>query len=328
MPAETHGTSNDTTTLNGALQQLGETLATNLGNMGVTADASDGLTTLAEKINEIPQKNGTYVTLSDTSSQQLMMDETYDITGFAKSCTPEDALSEHNVVFKRKYLDDADDTYETIGSSQTSQDGQFAYTMNPPEVEGRYSVRAEIEGNSLFYPSMSQSKTFVVLDYLYQENIDDGTIPIPPAIFIPYNNGFACSVLNSNASDEINNYLEASDSATVHIDFDISWDKAITTSSYPPMIIIENESSSSQSSPDSPLFAEVSANAAIHYHIMYSKRGTYYDIYFNITLPHQSLTATFNNGALSNVNNWYLYTEDQDITINLTISNIKIKPVI
>lgn len=328
MPAGTHGTSNDTTTLNGALQQLGETLATNLNNMGVTADASDGLTTLAEKINEIPQKNGTYVTLSDTSLQQLMIDETYDITGFTKSCIPEDALSEHNVVFKRKHLDDADDTYETIGSSQTSQDGQFRYTIIPPQAEGRYSVRAEIEEDSLFYPSMSQSKTFAVLDYLYQANIDDGVTPIPSAIPMPYNNGLAFSVLNSDASDSINNYLGASDSATVHIDFDISLNKAITISSYPPMMIIENESSSSQSSPDYPLFAEVSANTTIHYHIMYSKRETYYDIHFNIALPNQSLTATFNNGALSNVNNWYLYTEDQDMTNNLTISNIKVKPVI
>lgn len=324
----TETTINDTTTLNGALQQLGETLATNLNNMGVTAYASDGLTTLAEKINEIPQKNGTYVTLSNTSSQQLMIDETYDITGFAKSCIPEDALSEYNVVFKRKNTGDTDDAYETIGSSQTSQDGQFRYTMTPPQTEGNYSVRAEIEGDSSFYPSMSQSKTFTVLDYLYQANIDDGTFPIPPAIFIPFNNGFAFPVLNSDASSEINNYLEASDSATVHIDFDISFNKAIITSSYPPMMIIENESSSSQSSPDYALFEEVSANATIHYHMVYAKQGLYYYTHLDISLPNQSLATTFNNGNLSNINNWYLYTEDQDITGNLKISNIKAKPVI
>lgn len=44
---------NDTSTLNGALAELGETLATNLNNKGVTASASDGLTTLANKINQI-----------------------------------------------------------------------------------------------------------------------------------------------------------------------------------------------------------------------------------------------------------------------------------
>lgn len=44
---------NDTTTLNGSLQQLGETMATNLTTKGVTASPSDGLTTLAGKILSI-----------------------------------------------------------------------------------------------------------------------------------------------------------------------------------------------------------------------------------------------------------------------------------
>lgn len=49
---------NDTTTLNGSLQQLGETMATNLTAKGVTANASDGLTTLAGKIANISQSGG------------------------------------------------------------------------------------------------------------------------------------------------------------------------------------------------------------------------------------------------------------------------------
>lgn len=44
---------NDTNTLNGALSELGETLATNISAKGVTASASDGLTTLAGKIAQI-----------------------------------------------------------------------------------------------------------------------------------------------------------------------------------------------------------------------------------------------------------------------------------
>lgn len=44
---------NDTTTLNGALTELGETMATNISAKGVTASASDGLTTLAGKISQI-----------------------------------------------------------------------------------------------------------------------------------------------------------------------------------------------------------------------------------------------------------------------------------
>ena len=49
---------NDTTTLNGSLQQLGENLATNITSKGVSANASDGLTTLASKILQIQTGGG------------------------------------------------------------------------------------------------------------------------------------------------------------------------------------------------------------------------------------------------------------------------------
>ena len=51
--------SNDTTTLNGALAELGETMATNITAKGVSASASDGLTTLAGKISQITGGGGT-----------------------------------------------------------------------------------------------------------------------------------------------------------------------------------------------------------------------------------------------------------------------------
>ena len=50
---------NDTTTLNGALSELGEVMAANLVTKGVTgATASDGLTTLAGKILNVPTGGG------------------------------------------------------------------------------------------------------------------------------------------------------------------------------------------------------------------------------------------------------------------------------
>ena len=49
---------NDTSTLNGALAELGETMATNITAKGVSASASDGLTTLAGKISQISQSGG------------------------------------------------------------------------------------------------------------------------------------------------------------------------------------------------------------------------------------------------------------------------------
>ena len=52
---------NDTTTLNGALSELGETLASNITQKGVTASASDGLTTLANKVLQITGGGGSNV---------------------------------------------------------------------------------------------------------------------------------------------------------------------------------------------------------------------------------------------------------------------------
>jgi len=49
---------NDVNTLNGALAELGETLADNLVAKGVSASANDGLTTLANAILDIEQGSG------------------------------------------------------------------------------------------------------------------------------------------------------------------------------------------------------------------------------------------------------------------------------
>ena len=49
---------NDLTTLNGSLQELGETLASNITSKGVSASASDGLTTLASKVLQISGGGG------------------------------------------------------------------------------------------------------------------------------------------------------------------------------------------------------------------------------------------------------------------------------
>ena len=59
---------NDTSTLNGALQELGETMADNLEQQGVTASASDGLTTLANKILDIQTGGSCYHIEFDSDS--------------------------------------------------------------------------------------------------------------------------------------------------------------------------------------------------------------------------------------------------------------------
>ena len=59
---------NDTTTLNGALSELGETLASNITAKGVSASASDGLTTLANKVLQITGGGGSSIPLSANKS--------------------------------------------------------------------------------------------------------------------------------------------------------------------------------------------------------------------------------------------------------------------
>ena len=59
---------NDTTTLNGALSELGETMAANITTKGVSASASDGLTTLAGKILQITGGGGSTTLFEDACS--------------------------------------------------------------------------------------------------------------------------------------------------------------------------------------------------------------------------------------------------------------------
>ena len=76
---------NDVNTLNGALQELGETMASNLQAKGVTASASDGLTTLAGKILTIPAgscyhiefSEDSYTAVGGSATLEIMLQENY-----------------------------------------------------------------------------------------------------------------------------------------------------------------------------------------------------------------------------------------------------------
>ena len=75
---------NDTSTLNGALTELGELMADNLVTMGVTdADASDGLTTLANRILDIQGGGGIAIALvSDKSNISYLHSETAILSAY------------------------------------------------------------------------------------------------------------------------------------------------------------------------------------------------------------------------------------------------------
>lgn len=76
---------NDTSTLNGALQELGETMAANLTAKGVTSSASEGLTTLAGKILTIPAgscyhiefSEDSYVAVGGSATLEISLQENY-----------------------------------------------------------------------------------------------------------------------------------------------------------------------------------------------------------------------------------------------------------
>ena len=96
-------TNPDTNTLNGALEQLGITMADNLTQQGVTSSASEGLTTLAGKILDI-QTGGScyhiefsedsYVAVGGTATLEIMLQENYaPKSGATVSVTGSDSSS-------------------------------------------------------------------------------------------------------------------------------------------------------------------------------------------------------------------------------------------
>lgn len=96
---------NDTSTLNGALQELGETMAANLVAQGVTgASASDGLTTLADKILDIQTGGGScyhiefneasYTASGGSATLELTLQSNYaPLSGATVSVTGSDSSS-------------------------------------------------------------------------------------------------------------------------------------------------------------------------------------------------------------------------------------------
>lgn len=146
---------NDTNTLNGALQELGETMADNLVSMGVVdASASDGLTTLAGRILDIEPSIGgldldTAVTISSSESSislgsSIVLtskltasydDETIvdvDLSGVLQNAT---------LIFKNGNT--------TIGTAVTDVNGVATFTYTPPAI-GTLSLKTIFAGTDNF----------------------------------------------------------------------------------------------------------------------------------------------------------------------------------
>ena len=158
---------NDTTTLNGALTELGETLADNLYSMGVVdADPSDGLTTLAGKVLDIEPSIG-----------GLDLDTSISIHSSDSQCSKGSSImfwAELVASYDDETVEDVDlsgvltgATVEfkiggtVIGSGVTDADGIAYYTHKFTAV-GEYSVTASFDGTDNFDACTSSATTIIV----------------------------------------------------------------------------------------------------------------------------------------------------------------------
>ena len=156
---------NDTTTLNGALSELGETIADNLNSMGVSsADATDGLTTLAGKILDIAPSVGglsltTSITLSKTPSDVVVGDNV--LLSAIVHCDYDDTSQAD--VDLNGYLQGATVTFKegntVLGSSVTDVNGVATYTVNNIS-SGSHTYSATFDGSSTDYDSATGNLTF------------------------------------------------------------------------------------------------------------------------------------------------------------------------
>ncbi len=125
---------NDKTTLNGSLDELGEIIANNLVTMGINdADPSDGLTTLAGKILNIETADNVNISTTITSnisipSTQYYIDDTLTVTGTLTAGTLDD-LNLNGLQGATIYMYNVGlngDANDLMGQGTTNANGEFS----------------------------------------------------------------------------------------------------------------------------------------------------------------------------------------------------------
>lgn len=119
-------------TLNGSLEILGETLATNISSKGVSASASDGLTTLANKVLDISHSVSVKVVWVEPDGDTSRRPSTLNI-----------GLNENNIQFAYYILNTGNEWSATV----YYLDSSLTYTWRPQEVSG-YNGRASVDGDT------------------------------------------------------------------------------------------------------------------------------------------------------------------------------------
>ena len=141
---------NDTSTLNGALQELGETMAANLVTQGVQASASDGLTTLAGKILDIQGGGGSCYHIEFEQSSYTAIGSTVTVSVFLQS--------------NYAPLSGASVTFTATGISQTATtDNNGIATTTISNVSTEFTLTAT-------YQNVSDTATILPMVYLMNED--------------------------------------------------------------------------------------------------------------------------------------------------------------
>ena len=161
---------NDITTLEGALAELGETMATNLSAKGVSADAEDGLMALASKILDIEGGGETGITLTtditcNVCSNAIDLGDSITITGALQVLHDIKNTNEAIVGVIQTAPIKIYNENTLLYTVYTDNNGEYTYTYTPA-VEGNLSIRCNYEGDSFYSSSNSGSMSVTV-----EENI-------------------------------------------------------------------------------------------------------------------------------------------------------------
>ena len=159
-------TNPDTSTLNGALEQLGITMAANLTTKGVPASASDGLTTLAGKILDIEPSVGGLDLTSEmsltASSNSISLGQSVVLTATLTANYDDETLVNVDL---HGYLQGATVSFKNgdtvIDTATTDVNGVASYTYTPSSA-GTLSLTAVFSGTDNFSSATSSSVSVVV----------------------------------------------------------------------------------------------------------------------------------------------------------------------
>ena len=185
---------NDTSTLNGALQELGETMASNLQAKGVTASASDGLTTLAGKILTIPAGSCYHIEFSEDS-----------YTAVGGSATLEIYLQEN-------YAPKVGATVTVTGSDSslytgiTDSDGLATVTVTNISAETSFTAS---------YNNVSDTCTVTISSYIFYDEGSASGVSNYPNVRLLENKGTTTHTLEYDTTVNAYHYINNSQKAVV-----------------------------------------------------------------------------------------------------------------